>query len=937
LVNSFNQSYLARSGLLILVLLLPSLTIAFEQTPHRISIAISGGASKGAYEAGLNWGILKYLQNLDELKPVSGGEFRRVYPSSFTGASAGGINTLLSSLTWCAIEQDKGGPEDSISSNLFYRLWTMPDVNRLLPPQVDSIYYTSNDALLSRHDLLNASAMLRKRWQSRVHRQGCSIPLGVTVTKVVPEKLLVSRVPVQNQRFSIIFEARTKPDGSLGFYWPLDNYPGTHDPAILVMPAVSEEGEIDSQFIEDATLASSAFPGGFGRKRLKYCRVSFYQAAEETEEDNNEVNRSEKKLYCPEGFELAEAEFSDGGLFDNLPIGLARRLSENSLEARNNPLPVTYMFMDPDRQRYESPEPERNTACDSDNPPEACQIMDFSILTEYRPVLDALGTARKFELYRELISPQWLFNIAEISEVLAEQLTETKPEFTCVSELSLFDTQVDCPEAIRRSADLLESAYIYTYIPISSPYSLERLQRLGVVQDCRMSDSEIGPEKVTECQVNIQRYREYLADRLVAIIDKTGMDMAELKVRIRGAGLSLLNDRMLRITDRGAPITGTLLSDFGAFLDLKFRQYDYYVGVYDAIVSIAHTQCRLQFSKENQAEEYQQCFNAMAEQVYEVLGVGDDAKARYLFARLARDEFGNSGALNTFYEPMPVVDVDMEMIHDGLKAALEAGEDSELAQKGAFYTEESFFISLKQEGFEPSPTDDGSTSLLNSIMGDPDEWGAELTRRMTSRAVYLEAQARDIYAEREPDPEKRESSFTELLGATAYLSQVATYNYPEFTFAPSVADKHWVWRNIIPYEIGIDIIESDVTLTWQPTWSVSEDNLIGVRGSIGFAEGIIRAKDSEGRENYAALGLDLTRRTSSGWFSSWGITPTVYHQFRQPEFGDQTTYGGDFHVSLFKDRLRLGLGTRDYKESGDEWFLSVGITDIPGMTYWLTR
>jgi predicted acylesterase/phospholipase RssA len=98
-VNSFKLLYLARSGLLILVLLLPSLTIALEQTPHRISIAISGGASKGAYEAGLNWGILKYLQNLDELKPVTGGEFRRVYPSSFTGASAGGINTLLSSLT----------------------------------------------------------------------------------------------------------------------------------------------------------------------------------------------------------------------------------------------------------------------------------------------------------------------------------------------------------------------------------------------------------------------------------------------------------------------------------------------------------------------------------------------------------------------------------------------------------------------------------------------------------------------------------------------------------------------------------------------------------------------------------------------------------------------------------------------------------------------
>ena len=454
LLNSINQSGSARyasgifKALLIFFYLLPSLAFALDPSPHRISIAISGGASKGAYEAGLNWGLLKFMQNIDTLKPVTGGEYRKIYPSSFTGASAGGINTLLSSLTWCAIDTKKNGPENSIRSNLFYDLWTIPDVNRLLPPQVDSIYYSSNDALLSRHGLLKASAMLRERWTSKVHRQGCSIPIGVTVTKVVPEELIVSRVPVQNQRFSIIFEVRTKPDGSLGFFWPLDNYPGAHDPAILVMPAFSKEGEIDSQFVEDAVLASSAFPGGFGRKRLQYCRVSLYQTIENSPQEENKVNDAEDKLFCPDGFELAEAEFSDGGLFDNLPIGLARRLSENSLEARENPLPVTYLFMDPDRQRYESPEPERNTACNSNDPPEACQIMDFSVFTEYRPVLDALGTARKFELYRELTSPQWLFNLAEISEVVAQELMEKDPDLSCRKELSLLDQPLDCSEAI---------------------------------------------------------------------------------------------------------------------------------------------------------------------------------------------------------------------------------------------------------------------------------------------------------------------------------------------------------------------------------------------------------------------------------------------------------------------------------------------------------
>ena len=919
------------------LLFLPTLLIATAEVPHRISIAISGGASKGAYEAGLNWGILKYLKNIDELEPVTGGKFRKVYPSSFTGASAGGINTLLSSLTWCATEKEDGGPEDTISSNLFYDLWTLPDVNRLLPPQVDSIYYSSNDALLSRYDLLRASAMLRERWVSKVHKSGCSIPLGVTVTKVVPEKLVVSRVPVQNQRFSIIFEAKTRPDGSLGFFWPHEKYSGTQDPSNLVMPAFNKEGEIDGQFIEDAMLASSAFPGGFGRKRLQYCRVSLFKTQEETKGETDGENNIDQKLYCPDGFELAEAEFSDGGLFDNIPVGLARRLSENSFEARKNPLPVTYLFMDPDRQRYESPEPERNTACDSDDPPEACRLMDFSVFTEYRPIVDALGTARKFELYRELTGSQWLFNMSDISETLAEQLSENNPGLSCSRQLPLFDTKLDCPEALRRSADLLELSYIYTYIPVSKPYSLQRLQGRRIVQDCRKSQSQIDQETVTECKLNIRLYREFLANSLIAIIDKSGLDLNELKTRIQGSGITLLNDRNLRISDRGAPITGTLLSDFGAFLDLKFRQYDYYVGVYDAIVAISYSQCQLQYSRERQPEEYLQCFDGMAEQAYTALGVGDDASASYLFALLAKNEFEDKGALRFSYDPMPVETVDIEMIHAGLQAALEAGEDSELAQKGAFFTENSFFNKLKDEGFRPTPTEDGTTSLLREIMDDPDEWASELTRRMTSRAVYLEAQAREIYAEREPDPEKRESSFTELLGATAYVAQTATYTYPDFTFAPSTASEDWVWRNIIPYELGLDVIESDLAFTWQPTWAVSKHNLIGVRGSLGFAGGLIRSKESEGRENYLGLGLDFTRRTSSGWISSWGITPAVYHQWKKPEVGDQTTYGGDVHVSVLKDRLRFGLGTRDYQNTSDEWFFSIGITDLPGMTYWLTR
>ena len=53
--------------------------------------------------------------------------------------------------------------------------------------------------------------------------------------------------------------------------------------------------------------------------------------------------------------------------------------------------------------------------------------------------------------------------------------------------------------------------------------------------------------------------------------------------------------------------------------------------------------------------------------------------------------------------------------------------------------------------------------------------------------------------------------------------------------------------------------------------------------------------------------------------------------------GKQSTRGGDVHVGLLKNRLRLGLGVRDYEAMSDSWYLQMGIADLPGLLYWLTR
>jgi hypothetical protein len=327
----------------------------------------------------------------------------------------------------------------------------------------------------------------------------------------------------------------------------------------------------------------------------------------------------------------------------------------------------------------------------------------------------------------------------------------------------------------------------------------------------------------------------------------------------------------------------------------------------------------------------------MGRQLYDAMGTSDDPRGRYVIARVAEQEFAGDGLLEFLYSPLPPVDRDMQIIHDALTAALDAGEVVTDASKEFFATENNFFEYLKKENFTPTKTGDGEEPLLAAIIASPDTWATEMTRRVTARLVYLERQAADIFAAREPDPSLRESSYTLLMGVSAHVMQSTTYKYPEFTFSPSTAPEDWIWRYIMPYELGFGLSEGDILLTWQPTMALSANNLLNVRASLGFAGGLLRSSEDESREDYLALGVGYIRRPGLAGVSSFGFSPTWYHSWDQPQVGKQDTAGGDIFVAFLKDRLRLSLGTRDFSDTRNNWFFGLSLTDLPGLTYWLTR
>ena len=920
---------------------IPSVLCSAESDnyPQRIALAISGGASKGAYEAGFNWGALKILRHFSGTDTVLGGEFRPFEAASFAGASAGGINSLLSGVTWCSRDEKEGGLVNRIDNNLFRDVWLNIDANHLLPASATSEYYQSDDAMFSRHDLRIASNLLREKWHTPAFIKGCQVSLGVTVTRVKPEVLYIGDVRVQNQRFYIPFELFVKQDQTAGFRFNPSDYPALTDASRLILPttADAESYIFSDQQIEKISFTSSAFPLAFSRQRLTYCRLS-----EITTNESDELNvasvldKDIKTLRCPQGFEPVEAEFADGGLFDNLPIGLARILAEQKRGSRENPIPITYLYIDPERQRYEVPDTKIKRDCELLNPPAACQQMEYSFSSESGLLVGALGTARKYELYRELTSDYWRNNLSELGYSLADIIKETRPGFNCNKHLPYFDKTLNCDEAIRRAGHFLELAYDRITTPIISPLSVAHLRKADIASDCAKPRTKLQVE--AECKIAVLDYRKKYATALTTIMHEANIVDAELFRRIHSSRISSHSDRIIRVSSLGAPITGSLLGDFGGFLDFKFREYDYYVGIYDVVVAAADLICSNHFSPTDQGQAYAACFSAVGERTYQALGLNNDPKGKFVFALLAQDEFGSKSIFDFSYNPMPAKDQDMQVIHEGLRKTLEAGLINPDEKKSAFFVEKTFFEHLIQQSFKPTPTLNNQQPLLAQIMEDPDQWSYELVNRITNRLVYLEQQADQVFIARESDPEKREQAHPGLLGAGSYLLRTVNYKYPHFTFAPSTAPDEWIWRNFIPYEFSFDLAEGDLQLTWQPTWSLSKKSKLGIRGTISFAGGLLNSAEvAADRNDYVSLGLDYSRLTRSGLLSSWGVTPYWFHTIKDPDIGKQDTFGADIHVGMLENRLRIGLGARDINDMGDTWFLVVGITDIPGLVYWLTR
>src|SRR5216683_6040494 len=366
--------------LLALTLLAPASRAASE----KLALTISGGVSLGNYEAGLTWTVVQYLRTSS----------RDLELAAVTGASAGSLNALLAAALWCedAAEARDANPD----SNLCHDAWTPVGIEDLLPEAASG--YRADDALLTAAPLEAALERIRARLferGGRRYRPGCSVPLGFTVTRDVPEEREVSGLRARTQRFVVPLRFEVDAAGTariMRLALPPDRDSASAQ-LLLAEPGPPGSG-VGALQVSEAVLASGAFPFAFRSRKL--CQCALQCPEEQTVRDGScegpDAAHPIAGLSCVPPRQICRHSYIDGGIFDSAPIGLAIDLAEMSGGRPNPFVPALYFVVDPDYRRFAPEEPAHA------GPGMAGPV---------KLIANLIATARESELARAIRAERW--------------------------------------------------------------------------------------------------------------------------------------------------------------------------------------------------------------------------------------------------------------------------------------------------------------------------------------------------------------------------------------------------------------------------------------------------------------------------------------------------------------------------------------------------
>lgn len=886
------------------------------------ALTISGGISLGSYEAGVNWALIEFMKKKVQTNPDA--KYLNPDLAALTGASAGSINAAMSAMNWCvdptkvklleASDIESAG--NPIDKNLIRDVWLNVGIDELLP--VNPLDYSDGqgmppDALFSRKQAFAKSIeKFKKMLDLPVFKENCQVPVGMLTTREIPPEIDVNKVKVKNQRFVFALKFVTK-NGSGHFSSVKVDEEDPDFGTVVYLPgkkrnSFDESDESDEFWLEKDDVvkllyASSAFPLAFSKVHLSYCA------------SREGVGGSE---FCPKGTNLMDANFVDGGVFDNVPLGAARALAEpspSSGRTENEKLQHDgrrhwFFFINPGNRRGII-EPKQQQLRST--------TYGLKGMVSFLPgVLNTLGD---YELYTLLRSGKWGRQSHVYSEKVLELLQNHqshKP--TPANNNDTFKISKDIENTIANSE--LEQAK--ELAPLLTPeVGCSKNPENFISVTTKKLEHDYLPFQMFENQnrdASVMTTRYLL---LGCLADTAAKQRADgLAYSIRQSMLDRFGDRKIFLTSRHFAIIGAYLGHFGAFLDTTFREFDYYSGVYDTVNDMAKFTC--QGIKDDES-----CLSEQSRTIYSTLGIDKSPKGRTVFVLLAKHEHTDyiQGTSPWYWiNGETANDQMMEIIFTSLDKAVKSSEESD-DDDAKFQKFVKNLHDMHYRDYEDKEHYKESSVMETILDRCNDEnitsWYAPTVGRIGKRLQLLQEQESQV---------DTDTSGWHFFAKVISLGLGKYYGYDDgITGGPSSEPRSDSWLytilwKLIPYEFDTDLANGGFSAAYMPqlrsgNWSL--DLKLTPAGYANFAPG---------RVGFSQADLYASYHHRPKYFSL-GVGPTLNYLWSPVTGYDRENFGVAGYVEMLRSlRFTFGVRTSDLARTNrNNFYIQFGLTDLPGL------
>jgi len=471
----------------------------------RLAVTIAGAVSLGSYEAGVLYELMRAIRTFNE----AGSDKNKIYVDVLTGASAGGMTAAMVSQR---LMYDASSLEGEFSNSL-YQAW----VERISLMQLVKMRWSERKwhSLFS-SDLIDSIG--RDMLVTSMKKPGSGPHAAVEQIDGLPEKLRVGLALTNLNGIDYMLPILGSDDG--GF-----NYTRSVDQKVFEVAADGQANAAQWEQMCDVAVGSGAFPAAF---RPKGIQRSVDDYGDRLPADKHRWVQG--KTYVDwSGLSPTDFAFSDGGVLQNQPLGIAKDLVDAAVADREARLGEA-AHCDPSDRLYVfvTPHSVKSTA-------QNLQAQKITIWNELKQL---------FRVYtRQAMFHDW---------IMAEGVNQ---------DIRLLDVRAS------QLADVIAHG------------------ALDVVSLSKTASDLNGLLMPNREQARLNRLREQYSVEYKRVLDAVGPEAAEAFIgalaTLEAAAQLEKRDKMKIVAvtaDAQKELAGSGLSAFVGFFKKSFREHDYWVG-----------------------------------------------------------------------------------------------------------------------------------------------------------------------------------------------------------------------------------------------------------------------------------------------------------------------------------------------------------------------